>query len=386
MTKDKCDVVVVGGGVLGTFCAYHALSLGKTVALVERNKMPQEATVRNFGQIVPSGLSSEWRGFGRKSLEIYKSLQSIADFTVRDNGSIYLASCEDELTLLQEQRERDLQSDYTSELLSPAQTFDLLPGLNRAYCVGALRYPEEVSVDPGQMIHRVIKYLSEQRRLDYYPYTIVHTIETKNNGCSLMTNTGMEISGSEVIVCTGAEYQLLFPAEYRNDEISCVKIHMLCTEAQPSQRIMSNVLSGLSVRRYESFKECPSYAQIAAKNDQDPRIAEWGIHILFKQADNGEVIIGDAHHYADAHDKEDLGFDIEEQINAYILGLAKQIFDLETYQVKRTWTGIYSHAKHEPIIRKTMDRHIHILNAIGGKGMTAGPGYTYSFIQELFGA
>jgi glycine/D-amino acid oxidase-like deaminating enzyme len=161
---------------------------------------------------------------------------------------------------------------------------------------------------------------------------------------------------------------------------------MLCTESQPTQRIFSNILSGLSVRRYESFRECPSYAQIVSKNDQDPRIAEWGIHILFKQADNGQVIIGDAHHYADAHNKEDLGFDIEEQINDYILGLAKQIFDLETYQVNRTWTGIYSQAKHEPIIRKTIDGKIHILNAIGGKGMTAGPGYTYSFIQQLFGA
>jgi glycine/D-amino acid oxidase-like deaminating enzyme len=188
-----------------------------------------------------------------------------------------------------------------------------------------------------------------------------------------------------VIICAGTEYQWLYPEAYRDDEISCVKIHMLITAPQPTQRIHGNILSGLSIRRYEAFRECPSYEEIVAKNDLDPRIAKWGVHILFKQADNGQVILGDAHHYADAHEKEELGFELDQEVNAFILEKAREIMELETYAISAQWMGIYSQAKQVDIIEKMPEDRVNILNAIGGKGMTAGPGYTYAYIQKLFG-
>ena len=75
MDKKKYDLIVIGGGVLGVFSAYHALRMGRSVALIERNNRSRGATVRNFGQIVPSGLSMKWRKYGRKSLEVYQELQ-----------------------------------------------------------------------------------------------------------------------------------------------------------------------------------------------------------------------------------------------------------------------------------------------------------------------
>lgn len=62
----KYDLIVVGGGVLGTFHAYHALKKNLKVLLIERNSVPQGATVRNFGQVVPSGMDLKWQNFGRK--------------------------------------------------------------------------------------------------------------------------------------------------------------------------------------------------------------------------------------------------------------------------------------------------------------------------------
>ncbi|MEY3412491.1 MAG: hypothetical protein RIQ70_1179, partial [Bacteroidota bacterium] len=48
---------MVGGGIIGTFCAYHALKKGKSVLLLEKDSQPHEASIRNFGQIIPSGQS-----------------------------------------------------------------------------------------------------------------------------------------------------------------------------------------------------------------------------------------------------------------------------------------------------------------------------------------
>ncbi len=48
-------VVVVGGGVIGTLHAYHAIGLGATVIHLERDLVPMGASVRNFGLVWVSG-------------------------------------------------------------------------------------------------------------------------------------------------------------------------------------------------------------------------------------------------------------------------------------------------------------------------------------------
>ncbi|MDE5448610.1 FAD-dependent oxidoreductase, partial [Elizabethkingia meningoseptica] len=47
--ENEFDLIVIGGGVLGTFHAYHALEKGLKVAILEKDKAPQSATTRNFG-------------------------------------------------------------------------------------------------------------------------------------------------------------------------------------------------------------------------------------------------------------------------------------------------------------------------------------------------
>lgn len=86
------DLVVVGAGILGTSHALQAARLGKRVALLEKDNRPEGATVRNFGQVVPSGLSGRWYEYGLRSVEIYKEIQKEFDLTVRAQGSVYVAS------------------------------------------------------------------------------------------------------------------------------------------------------------------------------------------------------------------------------------------------------------------------------------------------------
>ncbi len=114
----KFDLLVVGGGILGTFHAYHALKKNLKVALLEKNSLPQGATVRNFGQVVPSGMDLTWQNFGRESLSIYQELHSQADLTIRQNGSVYIASNDEELQLIEELYEINRNNDYESVLLS----------------------------------------------------------------------------------------------------------------------------------------------------------------------------------------------------------------------------------------------------------------------------
>lgn len=60
--------------------------------MIEKDKAPQGATVRNFGQVVPSGMNEKWQAYGRESLEIYKEIHAGVDLSLRNQGTVYLAS------------------------------------------------------------------------------------------------------------------------------------------------------------------------------------------------------------------------------------------------------------------------------------------------------
>jgi glycine/D-amino acid oxidase-like deaminating enzyme len=141
-------------------------------------------------------------------------------------------------------------------------------------------------------------------------------------------------------------------------------------------------LTGLSIRRYEAFAECPSYRAIKAREKQDSLVKKWGVHILFKQAADGSIILGDSHEYAVAMDE--LGFDTDMNIDNFILQESEKIFDLPTYEIQNRWLGFYSQCKNSDIFQHTVDRNIHIVTGIGGKGMTGSAGFAKANIDQIF--
>ena len=383
--SDKVDLIIIGGGALGTFHAFHALSKRLSVRLFEKSQQPQGATVRNFGQVVPSGMDSTWQRYGRKSLEIYKQFQQQFDITVQPNGSVYIASDEEELTLLEELHRINASNGYSSTLLTAQQCLTRFEGLRADYCQGGLFFPEEITVEARHMIHRVLDYLVQELTLKYHPSTMIRQIETANGSCIVTDSEGRVYTAEKVIVCNGSEFKALFPKLFAESDLEVTKLQMLQTVPQATQRVKGNILTGLSIRRYESFRDCPSYRTIKAKEDAEAPWKKWGVHILFKQSPDGSFIIGDSHEYADAAQADDLGFDLYPEINQYMLEEARKIFNLQNWTVQREWFGIYSQGKTKDIFRHTPLPNVHIITGIGGKGMTASPGFAQESINELFG-
>ena len=374
------DLIIIGSGALGTFHAYHAARAGKRVLLLEKDNRPQSATVRNFGQVVPSGLSGRWFDYGRRSLELYRDIQAEHDLTVRQNGSVYVASDDDEWTLANELFDRRRAEGYPCELLTKAQTLARYPLLRPQYVRGALLFPDEISVEPDRMIHQLIGYVQKKYGVTYLANAAVVDCQSNYNGAMITLADKTRFQSQQVLICSGSEFRLLYPEVFAESGLIVSKLQMLQTLLMPQLSLPGNILTGLTIRRYESFTECPSFANMSMP-DHLAELKKWGIHILFKQAFDGSIIIGDSHEYAPATQVDDLGFDTRDAIDDLILAEARRIVTFPIDQISRRWAGFYAQTTDE-IFEYFVDGHIHIITGIGGKGMTSSAGYAEESVKR----
>ena len=380
----KRDLIVIGGGVLGSFHAYHALNQGMDLALIEKDISPTGATVRNFGQIVPSGMDSKWQYYGRESLKIYKDIQSKFDISVRQEGSVYIASNSQELQLLHELKSINDSSEYRSELLTKKLLWQKYPGVLKSYAAGGLFFPEEVVVEPRLMIQRLLDYLKQCGLNLFLGFKAVECIRS-SNGVEVHLSNGQRLYAEKVIICNGSDFETLYPELFLKSDLELVKLQMMSTAPQPKGfKMPGAVLTGLTIRRYEAFSQCPSYDYIKELEHIDSPQKKWGVHILFKQAQDGSVIIGDSHQYALVKNREQISFDLDMDIDQFILEEAKKICALPDYRIARRWYGIYNQSMSQDVYEKTLDKDIHIVTGIGGKGMTTSPGYSKESLTKIF--
>lgn len=386
MATNHFDLIVVGGGILGTFHAYHALLAGQKVLQLEKDNYPVGATVRNFGQVVPSGMEEEWFEYGARGLEIYQSIQKEYDISVRHHGSIYIASDEGEQTLIHELKAHYDTIGYQAELLNQQSILAKYPSIKSSYAKEALHFPQEISVAPELMIRRLHTYMQAK----FSGFTLMYNspvvdCEPQNSGVEVVLNNGVKFTAEKAVICNGYEFKLLYPELFSRSGIVVSKLQMMRSVPVPEVQLEGNILTGLTIRRYESFENyCPSFKTIATPAHYE-ELKKWGIHILFKKAEDHSVIIGDSHIYADVNHFDDLGFDLDHHINELMLNEAERIVHFNVRGIQTTWAGYYPQHPDKHIVEYDMDNRIHIRTAIGGKGMTASAGYAEQSIKKIIG-
>src|SRR2546421_9054983 len=103
ISKREWDVIVVGAGVLGAFHAWFAARRGLRTLLSERGEMPADASVRNFGTLVPSAMTpGEWHRRAVESAAVYRDLADQIRIPLQRHGTQYLATTTAEAAVLEE--------------------------------------------------------------------------------------------------------------------------------------------------------------------------------------------------------------------------------------------------------------------------------------------
>ncbi|WP_282635835.1 TIGR03364 family FAD-dependent oxidoreductase [Sphingobacterium thalpophilum] len=383
MGTDTYDLIVVGGGILGTFHAYHALKKGLRVLQLEKDNFPVGSTVRNFGQVVPSGMAGEWFDYGVRGLDIYQSIQKEMDISVRKNGSIYIASDIDEVQVIHELAAHYATKGYDHQLWSKQQILSKYPDMNPDYVREAIVFHQELSVEPEMMIQKLHAFMRAKFEKYVLKYDTTVIACEDGNGKARLTTSGLAVfEGAKVLICNGYEFKILYRELFDDSGLEISKLQMMRTKPLAQLRLPGNILTGLTIRRYESFEEyCPSFHTMPIP-EYYQELRKYGIHILFKQAADGSIIIGDSHEYAAANCLDELGFAVSSHINELMIAEANRIVPLKKDWIASSWAGFYSQHK-DHMLEIDISPRIHIRTGIGGKGMTASAGYAEQSIEKL---
>lgn len=375
MKNNTKTAIVIGAGIVGLASARSLAVKGYRVTVYERNDRAVGASIRNFGMVWPVGQPvGETYQYAIRSRDLWKEICTKAGIWHEQTGSLHLAYHEAELAVLE-----DYVARYGSErdcaMLTPQQTLQRSEAANPNGLLGALWSGEEVIVDPREAIAKIPSYLTEQLAIVFKWSTCV----THVSGSTVYTATGETQQADRIIVCSGADFETLYPALFATLPITKCKLQMMRLPAQPDNwRIGPPICGGLSLLHYGSFLASPFAQALREKMEQErPEYLKWGIHVMASQHGNGVLTIGDSHEYGKCPDPFDRQF-----INRLILDYLDTLARFKDRQVQESWNGVYAKMTNsKSYLLEQPEESVTILNALSGAGMTL----SFGLAESVFG-
>ena len=229
MSPRHVDVAVVGAGILGLAHAYIAARAGKSVAVFEKSPRAAGASVRNFGMVWPIGQpAGKMLGISMRSRELWLEILQQAKLPYRNTGSLHLTYRQDEAAVAQEFAEVGPKLGYRCSWLTTEQVLERSQAVQPQNLAGGLWSDTELTVDPRQIIAALPTFLAERYRVQFLFGTAVTAIEHPVLHC------GSEPwSADTIIVCSGDDFETLYPQHYAASGLNRCKLQMMRTAPQP---------------------------------------------------------------------------------------------------------------------------------------------------------
>ena len=144
----SCDVVVLGGGVIGVMTAWHLAERGVRVVLCEKGRIAAEQSGRNWGWVRQQGRDPDELPIMVESLRIWKSLaQEFGEaLGFRQSGVMYLARTEAEMAGFDGWMTHARAHDLDTVMLTGAEIGRHIKG--QGGWIGGLYTPSDARAEP----------------------------------------------------------------------------------------------------------------------------------------------------------------------------------------------------------------------------------------------
>lgn len=375
----RTDVAVVGAGIVGMAHALEASRRGKSVALFDRNSRAVGASIRNFGMIWPIG-QPPGRLLERalRSRAAWLDLSKRAGFWAQECGSLHLAYSDDETAVLREFAARECATEndrgFRARVVSPEEARRLSHGVQPNGLQAALWSETEAVVDPREAIAKLCAYLEREANATLRLGVGVNHVEPGR----LVATNGETWQAESILVCSGEDFQSLYPEVFAETPLKKCKLQMLRTPPQPDGwRMGPHLAGGLTLLHYKAFAACTALATLRQRCEATlPEYLHWGIHVMASQNHAGELVLGDSHEYGDTHDPF-----IRESVNNLIMDYLRRFVSAPTLEIAERWVGIYPKMMDgRTEFVHTPEPGVWIVNGLGGNGMTL----SFGLAQEVW--
>jgi len=368
------SAIVIGAGIAGLAITRSLAERGYKITVFERNERAVSASIRNFGMVWPVG-QPEGYLYDRamRSKSIWQTVCSEAGLWHSETGSLHAVYNDLELTIVNEFVEAT-KSHRPVAVLSPEETLQKSEAVNPTGLKGALWSADEMIVESRVAIAKIPAYLTEKYGVTFHFNTAISQVAHPT-----VTAGSQSWSADEIYVCSGAEFETLYPEVFATNNFTKCKLQMMRFVAQQNNwRIGPSLCGGLSMIHYKAFEAAASLPQLKKYyEDNLPDYIKWGIHVMVSQNAEGELTIGDSHEYGLVHDPFDKQF-----INQLVVDYLKEFAAFKNWDVLQTWNGIYpkkTDGKTDFVY--SPEQGVTIVNGLGGAGMTL----SFGFAEEVVG-
>jgi len=372
----KNTAIVIGAGIVGLATARALALRGFKVKVIERSQQAVGASVRNFGMVWPIGQpTGRLYETALRSRAIWKECCTEAGIWHAENGSLHLAYHDDEWAVLEEfvaenQALRPAVSLLLKKQVRDKSSVAVLKGLH-----GALWSSDELIVDPREAIAKLPNYLTEKLGVEFEFGLAATEVRTGR----VRTGDGRWHITNHVFVCSGQDFETLYPQAFADSGITRCKLQMMRTPPQPA-RLGASLCAGLTLTHYKAFEKLPSLPALRRRFEAEmPDYLKWGIHVLVSQNQAGEVTLGDTHEYGLHHDPFDRA-----ELNDLVTKYLETFCRLPKPQVAESWHGIYPKmpgGKSWLVVEP--EASVTILNGMGGAGMTLSFGMAAEVVAKM---
>ncbi len=374
--ENTADLAIVGAGIVGLAHAYHALKKGLKVVLFEREQFAVGASVRNFGMIWPIGqVPGQGLEIALRSRAHWMDLAKEAGFWLNPSGSLHVVYHQDEWDVLNEFVNLYSNAPYQVQLLTADEVLKKSPVVNPKGLIGGLWSSTECVVNPREAVRRIPHYLQEKFGLE-----LRFGQQVKEISLPKVVTSTETWNVDKVIVCSGADFQTLYPEAFELHGVTKCKLQMMkAISFNKNFTIGPSLCAGLTLRHYQAFASCPSLKKVDERYDRELKEFKMhGIHVLLSQNNEGELIIGDSHHYGSTHEPFD-----SEVVNKIILNYLETFINLGDYKITERWHGIYPKLSGKLNLVVEPEPNVTVVNGLGGAGMTLSFGLAEEVIQNL---
>ena len=208
---EACDVVVIGGGIIGVMTAWFLADAGKKVVLCEKGRIAGEQSGRNWGWIRQQGRDADELPIMVESLQIWhKLVAELGDrLGFRQGGVVYMANTAKDMAGFENWMPHARAHGLDTRLLTRAETGALLGADSWP---GAMLTPSDARAEPMVAVPVIARAL-EAKGCVIVEDCAVRGLDTTNGRVSGVVTEQGEVACGAVVMAGGAWSSLFLRAQ-----------------------------------------------------------------------------------------------------------------------------------------------------------------------------